>query len=486
MLKPVTVPEPGEVIAGKYRVERVLGSGGMGVVFAVEHCVTRKRFAVKWLLPEYLGNQAIAERFIREAQVGGRFDHPNVVQVYDLVQHEAAAPFMVMELLTGESLAERLQQRGRLSAVEACRILIPCMAAVSAAHEVGIIHRDLKPANIFLCRQDGHVAERSKVLDFGIAKLLPHAAQVDGVRTRTGEIIGSPHYMAPEQMRGKPVDERVDVYAFGVTLYELLCGERPFEATMYTELVLKVTEATPEPLEQRVPELPAGLAGVVARAMARDPDTRYASVETLMRALLPYLGVETIDAASAATVVDESVWRGPLTSLTSKEGSEAASATRWMVLAVVLLLSAGAVTLAIAIGRQRAGDGTATQTAINAAQEPQRVAQTVVMDASSEDVAEPAAPEGARMMRSSASGAVAPQAQRTAPATPVSAPKQNVRPVQPSAAAPVPAPVPAPAPAQKVAAPSSGRPKIDLGSGDFVHSEDVQGHPKSSLGAGNF
>lgn len=271
---------PGDVIAGKYQVESTLGVGGMGAVLEVSHLVTHKRFAIKWLLPELCGSTDAVARFIREAQVAGRFDHSNVVQVYDLGQ-DLGASYMVMELLQGESLAARIKRLGRLTTSECCAILLPCMRALSAAHAAGIIHRDIKPANIFLCTQDGSASEIPKLLDFGIAKLMPGHIPTDGMRTQTGAIMGTPHYMAPEQMRGLHVDQRVDVYALGITLYEMLCGERPFEANTYADLVVKVTSESVEPLERRVPDLPSGLGAVVARAMARDTHARYPTVDAL-------------------------------------------------------------------------------------------------------------------------------------------------------------------------------------------------------------
>src|SRR5689334_13092795 len=145
-----TVPVPGDVVSGKYRVERILGTGGMGCVFEATHQVTGKRFAVKWLLPDLSGHGDAVQRFIREAQVAGRFEHPNVVEVYDVGQ-ERGSFFMVMELLQGESLGARLRSRGKLPHEEACSLIIPCLRGVHRAHQAGIVHRDLKPDNIYIC-----------------------------------------------------------------------------------------------------------------------------------------------------------------------------------------------------------------------------------------------------------------------------------------------------------------------------------------------
>jgi eukaryotic-like serine/threonine-protein kinase len=280
------IPEPGDVIGGKYRVERALGSGGMGAVFEVSHVITNKRFALKWLLADVNSGVAIT-RFIREAKVAGRFQHRNIVEVYD-IDKEVNSFFMVMELLYGQSLAERLSQEGRMVAREACRILVPCMHAIGAAHAAGIIHRDIKPANIFLCAARGGEPEVPKMLDFGVASFASAQGEADLAHTRSGALVGTPFYMAPEQMRGIAIDQRVDIYALGVTLYEVLSCQRPFQADSYGDLVLKVTTEQPQPLEQLVSDLPRGLAAIVNRAMAREPEARYASTDELIRALEPY------------------------------------------------------------------------------------------------------------------------------------------------------------------------------------------------------
>jgi serine/threonine protein kinase len=281
------LPEPGDIVGGKYRVERKLGSGGMGAVFEVTHRVTDKRFAVKWLLPDVAANDGAVKRFIREAQVAGRFVHPNVVEVYDLGQDDGSF-YMVMELLSGESLAERLERVGRLSTQQACEILVPCMEGVAAAHAAGIIHRDLKPANIFVCAARGRSPEEPKVLDFGVSKLAAQPGVTDATLTHAGAVIGTPHYMAPEQLRAQAIDARADIYAFGVILYQALAGQRPYDAGSYADLVLHVMTDTPRPLRERAPDLRAGVAEAVMRAMARDKNARFADLSQLIAALEPY------------------------------------------------------------------------------------------------------------------------------------------------------------------------------------------------------
>jgi serine/threonine protein kinase len=283
-----TLPRPGDVIAGKYRIDCALGTGGMGAVYQATHRVTGKRFALKWLLPQMTAHGDAAQRFIREAQVAGRFEHPNVVEVYD-VGAEGDSFYMVMELLEGESLAERVDRAGPLSVIEACELLIPCMRGVAEAHGAGIVHRDLKPANIFVCRADRHGGECAKVLDFGISKMSggPSGELGEGM-TKSGTLIGTPHYMPLEQMRGREVDHRADIYAFGVVLYQVLSGNLPYPADSFSDLVLMLAHETPAPLDRIVARLPRGVAQVVARAMARDAADRYQSIDALVAALEPY------------------------------------------------------------------------------------------------------------------------------------------------------------------------------------------------------
>ena len=297
------LPQPGDLVGGKYRIERTLGQGGMGVVFEASHRVTEKRFAIKWLLSEPMRSEDSVTRFVREAQVAGRCEHRNIVQVYD-IDREAGTLFMVMELLKGESLSERLAQHGRMFYREACRLLVPCIEAVSEAHAAGIIHRDLKPANIFICRARGREAELAKVLDFGVSRFSVIPDSLQGARTKSGAVVGTPFYMAPEQMRGQPIDERVDVYSMGVTLYEVLAGVRPYDAASYGDLLLKIAEAKPPPLSRLVSELPAGVVEIVDRAMAYERDIRFRSMDELARALEPY-----VDPNPVLTTSTPSVWR---------------------------------------------------------------------------------------------------------------------------------------------------------------------------------
>ena len=282
LLSDSELPKQGDIIGEKYRVEGTLGTGGMSAVFKVTHCVTKKSFALKWMLPSLTCEADAVQRFIREAEVAGRFEHPNVVEIYDFGR-QGNSLYMVMEFLHGENLASRMDA-GPLSPEQACAILLPTARAVAASHAAGVIHRDLKPQNIFLtCSPDGKLVP--KVLDFGISKLTQLPGELQPAITAEGTIIGTPHYMAPEQICGQPVDERIDVYALGVILYEALTGEVPFPCNSYGDLILRITTQTPKPIRLLAPSTPQALVDVVARAMHRDRTCRYSSVTELANAL---------------------------------------------------------------------------------------------------------------------------------------------------------------------------------------------------------
>lgn len=290
------MPRTGEVVERKYRVERLLGIGGMGAVFAASHVVTGKRVALKWLLPGASDGRGAELRLLREAKATARIEHPNVVNVFDVGRH-ASGLYLVMELLEGESLGQRLQ-RARIASGEAIALLMPALRGVAAAHAEGIVHRDLKPDNIFLCRDAEGRYRDSKVLDFGISKL---TSGEELALTASGTLLGTPCYMSPEQIRGEgDVDERVDVYAVGVILYELLADAFPFTATHYNGLLLQIVMSEPVPLSEREPELSPLLCQVVAKAMAKDLSVRFASVRDLARQLEPFAnGVPFIPRISA-------------------------------------------------------------------------------------------------------------------------------------------------------------------------------------------
>ncbi|HHH28665.1 MAG TPA: serine/threonine protein kinase, partial [Polyangiaceae bacterium] len=260
---------PGTVVAGKYRVERELGVGGMGAVYVAVNEVLRKRVALKVMSRLLDAQPHGVERFFLEAMTASRVRHPAIVEIYDAGRTDDGAPWMAMELLDGESLRGRLE-RGPLSLGEVLPIFLPLLDALGAVHQQGIVHRDLKPDNIFLERLPGGSLQ-PKLLDFGIAK---NAHAIEKL-TRAGSVMGTPDYLAPEQARdSSAVDSRTDLYAMGVVLYVALSGRVPFEATTLPELLLKLVTEDPKPLLAVAPMVPADLANIVHWCLARDPDAR--------------------------------------------------------------------------------------------------------------------------------------------------------------------------------------------------------------------
>jgi serine/threonine protein kinase len=274
----VGMPQPGDVIAGRYRIERTLSSGGMGFVYVARHTQTGRPFALKVMHKDLTGDEEAERRFMREAKLCSSITHPCVIRVYDIGRHDDNA-YMVMELLEGETLGERLK-RGRLPVDEATALLCRVIDGVAAAHALGIVHRDLKPDNIFLCRSPDGQSLEPKVLDFGISKSLNSNATQN--LTRTGIALGTPLYMSPEQVHGeRDIDQRADVYALGVILYEMLSGGVPFSGRSYADLVLKIITGHCKSLLEIDPSLPSGLDSVTRKAMAINRMARHANVREL-------------------------------------------------------------------------------------------------------------------------------------------------------------------------------------------------------------
>jgi serine/threonine-protein kinase len=278
----------GEVLDGKYRVERILGVGGMGVVVAAHHIQLDEPVAIKFLLPNATRNPEAVARFMREARAAVKIKSEHVARVSDVGQLESGAPYMVMEFLQGGDLCRWLEQNGPLPFDQAVDFVIQACVAIADAHVLGIVHRDLKPANLFCVRRsDGQLT--IKVLDFGISKTTNLGSPGSGHMTQTSANMGTPLYMSPEQMRSsRGVDGRTDIWALGVILFELLTGKPPFESDTVTELVLKVaTDPTP-PLRTFRPDAPAGLDAVIGKCLQKDRDKRYRNVGELALALLPF------------------------------------------------------------------------------------------------------------------------------------------------------------------------------------------------------
>lgn len=286
-------PKPGDLIADRYQIERFIGRGGMAEVFAGLNVRTGKRVALKWIRPALATTTEALARFRREAVAAGRIHHPNVVTVFDVVEHKSAT-WLVMELLEGETLSEILNRVERMDAEDAVMLLIPAMRGVAAAHAHGVVHRDLKPDNIFICRASDGQRREAKVLDFGVSKLSDEAGGEQVSITVTGNLVGTPTYMAPEQVRGnKVVDPRSDVYSLGVVLYQMLAGRPPFQGQVYSALMIEIATADPPRLRSFRPDLSAELEEIVHRAMARDLERRYPDVTTFVHALENLIGLDS-------------------------------------------------------------------------------------------------------------------------------------------------------------------------------------------------
>jgi serine/threonine protein kinase len=276
-----TPPEiaAGELIAEKYRVERVLGQGGMGVVVAAHHEQLDQRVALKFLLPAVLGNDEIVKRFLREARSAVKIHSEHVARVFDVGKHREL-PFMVMEYLEGADIAQTIVERGPLPAREAVGYLLEACDAVAEAHALGIVHRDLKPANLFLAKRPSG-KPTVKVLDFGISKA--PVTERDRNITNATAIMGSPSYMSPEQLvASASVDVRSDIWSLGVVLYEMVTGALPFNATSMPELVGVILQIAPT-----LDAVPPELRPIIERCLQKQREQRFDNVADLARALAP-------------------------------------------------------------------------------------------------------------------------------------------------------------------------------------------------------
>ena len=280
------MPQIGDVIAGKYRLEKVAGEGGMGIVYAAEHLVLSQRVAVKVLLPDSVTSDAVVERFSREARAAAKISSEHVARVLDAGSLSSGAPFLVMEFLEGCDLEELVELQRTLPILEVVDYLLQALDGLAHAHAVGIVHRDLKPANLFLAiRPDGTNA--IKLLDFGISKSTK--GRPDEKRLTGQHVLGSPVYMSPEQLRNATdIDPRADIWSVGVLAYELLAGHPPFDGDGVGEIFAAILEKSPIPLSEVSPSIPEGLSAIVTKCLRRDPAERWQDAGALARALAPF------------------------------------------------------------------------------------------------------------------------------------------------------------------------------------------------------
>jgi serine/threonine-protein kinase len=297
-------PLVGQIVAGTYRILRVVGEGGMGKVYEAQHLrLGHRKVAVKVLHPEYSRDRDVVSRFQREAESASSITHPNVIEVYDVDTTADGRPFLVGEFLEGEELGNHLDRVGKVEIGQAIRLVRQVCRALTAAHDKGIVHRDMKPENVFMIARDGQA--HVKVIDFGISK----SGKGETHLTKTGMIIGTPAYMAPEQARGDKVDARADVYATGALLYTTLTGHRPFESDDPTATLTMVLTEEPKRPRELLEDIPEGLELVVQRAMAKNPADRYQTMIELDSALgnfdiaAPMLSTPTLETHGDVAVI---------------------------------------------------------------------------------------------------------------------------------------------------------------------------------------
>jgi len=288
--RPLSPHRVGALIAGKYRVKRLLGQGGMGAVYKAENTTIGRTVALKVLHSHLADDGVTLTRFQREARAAAGIDHPHVVDVLDMgVVDETGAPFIVMEYVRGKSCAQLLRAEGPAPPIRAADILGQTLAALHAVHGFGIVHRDLKPENVLLTVVAGR-QDFVKVFDFGVAAFVESTwAPSAGELTPTGRTMGTPYYTSPEQLSGgRGRDARVDVYAAGVLLYELLTGNRPFVDANFADLCRSILKTTPPPMRAFVKNVPPALEAVAMRAMAKKADERFPSARAMHEALVPF------------------------------------------------------------------------------------------------------------------------------------------------------------------------------------------------------
>ncbi|HKB35548.1 MAG TPA: serine/threonine-protein kinase, partial [Gemmataceae bacterium] len=280
---------------GPYRVLKQLGRGGMGMLFLAEDPALQRQVALKVMLPQVAADPAAKARFLREARAAAKIEHDHVITIYQVAE-DNGVPFIAMQLLQGEPLDARLKREGRLPALETARIACEAAEGLAAAHAKGLVHRDVKPGNIWI-----ETRGRVKVLDFGLAR----PVEGDSDISRSGQVVGTPSYMAPEQARGLPVDARADLFALGCVLYHALTGRQPFRGpTAMATLADVLTEMPPDPATL-VPSLPAALRDLLGRLLAKDPQHRPASAAEVARELAAIAWQVTPTLTEAAPVAVE-------------------------------------------------------------------------------------------------------------------------------------------------------------------------------------
>lgn len=382
----------GTIVADSYRIERLLGKGGMGAVYLAKHIRLPRQVAIKFLHKSAAAEPEAFARFRREAEITSSLHHPSILEVQDFNQLPDGTPYLVMEFLEGEDLDARLQRRGRLPLGETLAIVKAVGAGLQAAHKRQIVHRDLKPGNIFLVRveQGDEVVEVPKILDFGISKI--RQAQTSALKqTRDHQLLGTPIYMSPEQARGDntSVDERTDQWALAVIVYECLAGAPPFLAGELTGILVKIIAETPKPLQSLGVEVPAAIEQALLRALSKEREARFPSIAEFVKAL------------GASTVTIDAMPPPPTAAPAAQESqSERRSSPNWRALPATVDGPA-AISPAVAEASRNAAGGGVMVAAEIPVEAPRAVpeegpSQPVITEPSAELAAEPPAVQTAR------------------------------------------------------------------------------------------
>ncbi len=299
----------GSVVGNKYRVSRLCGRGGMGSVFEAQNIAIGKRVALKFIEPDHAANRDSVQRFLREAQAASAVESNHIVQIFDVGETDDGRPYIVMELLRGENLGQRLQRSPTLPLRDAIHVVAQTLRGLHRAHLAGIVHRDLKPENVFLVETDDDPLF-VKIVDFGISKIMRRARGVaSDTITQQGVVLGTPFYMSPEQAQALPdLDARTDLWSAGAILFECLTGQRPFPGDTYEQVIISICTRPPPDVRSLAPSVPSALAAVVERAMTRDRTQRFQSALEFVEALR--LAVPDVLAAipSSNTPVAQRTW----------------------------------------------------------------------------------------------------------------------------------------------------------------------------------
>ena len=461
----MSVGVPQQILSGKYRLERELGRGGMGSVWLAEHMTLRSPVAIKLIDPGIAAEPEALARFLREAQSAASLRSPHVVQILDHGVDEGV-PFIVMELLEGESLAARIERHHRLAPAETARILTQVARAITRAHEAGIIHRDLKPDNIFLVRNDEE--EVAKVLDFGVAKASSHGMGAATGATRTGSVLGTPYYMSPEQAEGmKSIDGRSDLWSLGVIAWECLLGSRPFEAETLGGLLLAIC-AREIPVPSTVGAVPVGFDAWFAKACSRHVASRFGSAKELAAELrqvcagvvitTPHYAAGPVSSSHGPAVQASSL---PLTLATTSGhlGMSSSHEPPMKKSAAPLVIGIGAVLAIVAGGTAFALRSSSTDTVASAAPAVPPPPATPKVEPV---VAPAAAPEPSVVASVAPAASSAPKPVAPAAAPVAIRPRVGAAVARPVKDKPPPA-SPAPAPAAQPQPQPTPRPRVNLG-----------------------